>query len=75
MNCKTETSQDQKEMRVEKSVSSSIELQKLKENLDLLKAAVEMSSDHRHSSDFYMNQLNDQLEVKRGKIVEMKSHW
>lgn len=75
MNCKTETLQDQKEILVEKSVSSSVELQELKEKLDLLKAAVEMASDHRHNSDFYVNQLNDQVEVKRGKIVVMESHW
>lgn len=75
MNCKTETLQDQKEMLVEKSVSSSVELQELQEKLDLLKAAVEMASDHKHPSDFYVNQLNNQVEVKRAKIVEMESHW
>ncbi|MCD7456045.1 hypothetical protein HAX54_030519 [Datura stramonium] len=75
MNCKTETLQDQKEMFVEKSVSSSVELKELEEKLDLLKAAVKMASDHRHPCDFYVNQLNDQVEVKRGKIVEMESHW
>nr|XP_004244030.2 coiled-coil domain-containing protein 22 homolog isoform X2 [Solanum lycopersicum] len=73
-NCKTETLRDQKEMLVENSVSSSVQLQELQEKLDLLKAAVEMASDHKHPSDFYVNQLNDQVEVKRGKIVEMESH-
>ncbi|XP_060188259.1 uncharacterized protein LOC132617303 [Lycium barbarum] len=75
MNSNTETLQDQKEMLVEKSVSSSVELEDLQEKLDLLKAAVEMASDHRHPSDFYVNQLNDQVEVKRSKIVEVESHW
>ncbi|XP_059284929.1 uncharacterized protein LOC132038257 [Lycium ferocissimum] len=75
MNSNTETLQDQKEMLVEKSVSSSVELEDLQEKLDLLKAAVEMASDHRHPSAFYVNQLNDQVEVKRSKIVEMESHW
>ncbi|CAN4103895.1 unnamed protein product [Withania somnifera] len=74
INCKTETLQDQKEL-VEKSVSSSVVLQELEEKLDLLKAAVELASDQRHPSEFYVNQLNDQVEVKRGKIVEMESHW
>lgn len=73
-NCTTETLRDQKEMLVENSVSSSVQLQELQEKLDLLKAAVEMASDHKHPSDFYVNQLNDQVEVKRGKIVEMESH-
>ncbi|KAH0707945.1 hypothetical protein KY290_011982 [Solanum tuberosum] len=72
-NCKMETLQDQKEMLVENSVSSSVQLQELQEKLDLLKAAVEMASDHNHPSGFYVNQLNDQVEVKRGKIVEMES--
>ncbi|XP_049413690.1 uncharacterized protein LOC125876527 [Solanum stenotomum] len=72
-NCKTETLQDQKEMLVENSVSSSVQLQELQQKLDLLKAAVEMASDHKHPSDFYVNQLTDQVEVKRGTIVEMES--
>ncbi|KAK4355148.1 hypothetical protein RND71_024119 [Anisodus tanguticus] len=75
MNCNKETLQGQKEMLVEKSVSSSVELEELQEKLDLLKAAMEMASDARHPSDFYVNKLNDQVEVKRGKIVEMESHW
>ncbi|PHT43965.1 hypothetical protein CQW23_17990 [Capsicum baccatum] len=75
MNCKTETLQDQKEMLAEKSVSSSVELQELEEKLGLLKAAVEMASDDKHPNDFHVNQLNDQVKAKRGKIVEMETEW
>ncbi|KAJ8532495.1 hypothetical protein K7X08_012418 [Anisodus acutangulus] len=74
MNCNKETFPGRKEMLVEKSVSSSVELE-LQEKLDLLKAAMEMASDVRHPSDFYVNKLKDQVEVKRSKIVEMESHW
>ncbi|CAN4102594.1 unnamed protein product [Withania somnifera] len=73
--CKTETLQDQKKMLVEKSFSSSVELQKLKEKLDLLQTAVAMASEHKHPNDFYVNQLTNQVKVKRDKIVEMESWW
>lgn len=75
MNCKTETLQDQKEMLVEKSVSGSAELQKLQEKLGLLRAAVDMGSNESRPTGFYVNQLNDPVELKMGKIVEMESHW
>ncbi|XP_016441979.1 uncharacterized protein LOC107767484 isoform X1 [Nicotiana tabacum] len=75
MNCKTGTLQDQKEMLVEKSVSGSVELHKLQEKLGLLRAAVNMASNESCPTNFYVNQLNDPVELKMGKIVEMESHW
>ncbi|KAL7088141.1 hypothetical protein ACP275_13G110300 [Erythranthe tilingii] len=49
--------------------------QHLDEELGLLKAAVEMVSDGQRPVEFYIEQLNDQVEAKRHKLKELESEW
>lgn len=51
------------------------ELQHLDEELELLKAAMEMVFDEQHPVEFYIEQLNDQVEAKRHKLKELESKW
>ncbi|KAH6768093.1 hypothetical protein C2S51_013429 [Perilla frutescens var. frutescens] len=50
-------------------------MQHLDEELQLLKAAAEMVFDGQHPVEFYIEQLNDQVEAKRHKLKELESEW
>lgn len=50
-------------------------LQHLDEELQVLKEAVEMVFDGQHPVEFYLEQLNDQVEAKRHKLKELESEW
>ncbi|KAG6405236.1 hypothetical protein SASPL_132822 [Salvia splendens] len=49
--------------------------QHLDEELQLLKAAAEMVCDGQHPVEFYIDQLNEQVETKRHKLKELESEW
>ncbi|XP_047982336.1 coiled-coil domain-containing protein 22 [Salvia hispanica] len=49
--------------------------QHLGEELQLLKAAAEMVCDGQHPVEFYIDQLNEQVEAKRHKLKELESEW
>ncbi|KAL2483690.1 hypothetical protein Fot_45134 [Forsythia ovata] len=55
--------------------AKSAELNNLEEELELLKAAAEMIYDDQHPIQFYIEQLNDQTEAKRQKLMELESQW
>ncbi|WCJ33135.1 Coiled-coil domain-containing protein 22 [Euphorbia peplus] len=51
------------------------ELRKLEEELELLEAATEMAFDDQHPTEFYLKQLNEQIDVSKRNILELKSQW
>ncbi|WCJ38965.1 hypothetical protein M5689_019993 [Euphorbia peplus] len=51
------------------------ELRKLEEELELLEAATEMTFDDQHPTEFYLKQLNEQIDVSKRNILELKSQW
>ncbi|KAG8380604.1 hypothetical protein BUALT_Bualt06G0033000 [Buddleja alternifolia] len=55
--------------------ANSPELQHVDEELALLKAAVDMVFDGQHPIEYYIEQLNDQVEAKRCKLKELESEW
>ncbi|KAL0399085.1 UNVERIFIED_CONTAM: Coiled-coil domain-containing protein 22 [Sesamum radiatum] len=51
------------------------ELQHVDEERGLLEAALEMVLDDQHPLEFYIEQLNDQVEAKRHKLKELENEW
>ena len=50
-------------------------LQQLEEELELLRAAAEMSFDDEHPIDFYLEQLNEKVDAKKRNLGELESEW
>lgn len=50
-------------------------LQQLEEELELLRAAAEMSFDNEHPIDFYLEQLNEKVAAKEHNLGELGSEW
>ncbi|XP_051128150.1 uncharacterized protein LOC127249433 [Andrographis paniculata] len=60
---------------LEKTIAAKIsELPNLDE-LELLKAAVEMVFDTQHTVEYQIEQLNEQLQAKRQKLKDLESEW
>lgn len=51
------------------------ELQHVDEERGLLEAALEMVLDDQHPLEFYIEQLNNQVEAKRHKLKELETEW
>ncbi|XP_061353169.1 uncharacterized protein LOC133297951 [Gastrolobium bilobum] len=66
--------QKEKELIDEGTVRTS-ELEHLEQELELMKAAAEMAFDNQHSVDFYIDQLNEQLQAKRHYLLKSESEW
>jgi hypothetical protein len=50
-------------------------LQQPEEELELLRAAAEMAFDDKFPVDFYLEQLNEQVDAKKRHLVELDSEW
>ncbi|KAJ8432576.1 hypothetical protein Cgig2_026624 [Carnegiea gigantea] len=50
-------------------------LQPQVEELELLKKAVQMALDNEHSVSYYIEQLNEQIEVRRQNLQELENQW
>lgn len=51
------------------------EVEQLEEELELMKAAAEMAFNNQQSVDFYLDQLNEQVEAKRNHLLTLESEW
>ncbi|CAK9145082.1 unnamed protein product [Ilex paraguariensis] len=67
--------QSQEKVLLEELNAKSLELAWLEEEHELLKAAVEMAFDNQHPIDFYIVQLNEQIDAKRHNLVQLESQW
>ena len=67
--------QSQEKVLLEELNAKSLELARLEEEHELLKAAVEMAFDNQHPIDFYIVQLNEQIDAKRHNLVQLESQW
>ncbi|KAG8636912.1 coiled-coil domain-containing protein 22 isoform X2 [Manihot esculenta] len=74
MRHESETLQNQEKLLVKEVTARTSELQKLQEELEMLKDAAEMAFDDQHPIEFYVEQLNKQ-DSKRCNIVELESKW
>lgn len=52
-----------------------LELQLQEEELELLKEAVRMALDNEHPVSFYIEQLNEQIGVRRHRLQELEDQW
>ncbi|KAJ4981006.1 hypothetical protein NE237_031843 [Protea cynaroides] len=66
---------NQENMLVEQLTEPASEYHHLENELELLKAAVEMAFYHQHPVDFYVEDLNRQVEAGRQKLVELEVQW
>ncbi|KAK8490535.1 hypothetical protein V6N11_055763 [Hibiscus sabdariffa] len=51
------------------------QMQHLEEELDLWKLAADMAFDESHPIDFFLEQLNKQIDAKKYNILELESQW
>ena len=51
------------------------ELERLEEELSLLKAAVDLAFDDQHSIDFHIEQLQKKVHAKKHNLQELNSQW
>ncbi|XP_020232846.1 coiled-coil domain-containing protein 22 isoform X3 [Cajanus cajan] len=64
----------EKELIDEVTVKTS-EVELLEQELELMKEAAEMAFNNQHSVDFYLEQLNEQVQAKRNYLLTLESEW
>ncbi|KAK6947118.1 Coiled-coil domain-containing protein 22 [Dillenia turbinata] len=64
----------EKHLEAEVTVKTS-EVQQIEIEHKLLKAAAEMALDNQHTIDFYIQQLNEQLDARKQKVANLESEW
>lgn len=50
-------------------------MEHLEQELELMKAAAEMAFNNQHSVDFYIEQLNEQVQAKTNYLSTLESEW
>lgn len=71
----SEKLQNQEEVMLDDVTARTSELEHLERELDLMTAAAEMAFSDQHSVDFYLEQLNEQLQAKRSSLLKLESDW
>ncbi|KAF3944474.1 hypothetical protein CMV_029055 [Castanea mollissima] len=71
----TERIQNHEKVLMEKTLVKNSGLQQLEEELELLRAAAEVALDDKHPIDFYLEQLNEQVDAKKRHLVELELEW
>lgn len=71
----TEKLQNQEKLLMEEVTAKASELKHLEEELELLKEAADMAFDFHHPVEFYLAKLNEQVDVRKHHLVELKSEW
>ncbi|XP_062170654.1 uncharacterized protein LOC133876397 isoform X2 [Alnus glutinosa] len=71
----TEEIQNQEKVLTGEVTAKNSGLQQLEEELELLRAAAEMSFDNEHPIDFYLEQLNEKVAAKEHNLGELGSEW
>ncbi|XP_042498002.1 coiled-coil domain-containing protein 22 isoform X2 [Macadamia integrifolia] len=66
---------NQEKVLVEQLTDQASEYHHLENELKLLKAAEEMAFDQQHPVDFYVEELNRQVEAGNQKLVELEIQW
>ncbi|CAL0309737.1 unnamed protein product [Lupinus luteus] len=66
--------QQEKELIDEVTVRTS-ELELLEQELELMTEVAEMAFNNEHSVDFYLDQLNEQIQAKRNDLLNFESEW
>jgi len=64
----------ERELFDEVNVKTSV-LEHLEQELELMKEAAEMVFNNQHSVEFYIDQLNEQVQAKRDCLLTMQSEW
>lgn len=75
VNDEVDNLQNQEKMLMVRKHARRLEVLKLENEHELLKAAADMAVDDQHSVDFYIGELNELVEEKRRNIMTLKSQW
>ncbi|KAF5949601.1 hypothetical protein HYC85_011594 [Camellia sinensis] len=67
--------QSQEKVLVEETSAKTVEAQHQEEEHELLKSVVEMAFDDQHNADFHITQLNEQVDSRRGHLMELETQW
>ncbi|KAL7217728.1 hypothetical protein ACSBR2_011043 [Camellia fascicularis] len=65
----------QEKVLVEEASAKTVEAQHQEEEHELLKSVVEMAFDDQHNADFHITQLNEQVDSRRGHLLELETQW
>lgn len=60
---------------MEEASAKTVEAQHQEEEHELLKSVVEMAFDDQHNADFHVTQLNEQVDSRRGHLLELETQW
>ncbi|KAF7831257.1 coiled-coil domain-containing protein 22-like [Senna tora] len=71
----SEKLQNHETLMIDDENARTSELEHLERELDLMKAAAEMALNDQHSVDFYLEQLDEQLQAKRNSLLKLESEW
>ncbi|XP_028752883.1 coiled-coil domain-containing protein 22-like [Neltuma alba] len=71
----SEKVQNQDKAVIDDLIAMPSELEHLEQELDLTTVAAEMVLNDQHSVDFYVDQLNEQLQSKRNSFLTLESEW
>ncbi|XP_039012228.1 coiled-coil domain-containing protein 22 homolog, partial [Hibiscus syriacus] len=65
----------QEKVLKEELKATTLQMQHLEEELGLWKVAADMAFDESNPMDFFLEQLNKQIDVKKHNILELESQW
>ncbi|GMJ11584.1 hypothetical protein like AT1G55830 [Hibiscus trionum] len=65
----------QEKVLKEELKANALQMQHLEEELGLWKVAADMAFDESHPMDFFLEQLNKQIDAKKYNILELESQW
>ena len=75
MTSETDKFQIQEKALIDEVTARTSELELLERELELMASAAEMAFDNQHSVDFYLDQLNEQLQAKRHYLLKLELEW
>ncbi|KAJ6824718.1 coiled-coil domain-containing protein 22-like protein [Iris pallida] len=75
VNDEVDNLQNQEKMLMVRKHARRLEVLQLENEHELLRAAADMAVDDQHSVDFYIGELNKQVEEKRRNIMALRSQW
>ncbi|GAB4845904.1 hypothetical protein Ancab_024909 [Ancistrocladus abbreviatus] len=75
LECKAENIDGQEKVLLEGASATSLELQHLEAEHEILKEAAKMAFDDHYPVDYYIEQLNEKVEAGRCSLQELEDHW
>lgn len=65
----------QNKMQAEELTEKTLDVKSLEDEHVLLKEAVEMALDDENPGEFYLEEINNQVQARRNNLGELESEW